>query len=582
MKNIKIGLKLIASFLLIAALTTFLGIYMVGHTKSLNEQTNILYEKGAVPLGLLVKTAEQAQELRVNIYRWKLAKTDKNRAEIIKAMDESHDILKKVIGKQKELAIAETGKKLLDDLQLAIDKFMVEMHNFVKTAEIDSTTGFCTEELSYALLSAVDEIFKTGNGTIGNTVNSTKMLSDEASELAIHSEKIVAMLLTIILLLSVSLGVFLTLSITRPMKALVKTLSSMEKGDMTVRADLERGDELGMLSKALDSLSTKLQGVFMNLRQDSDTIAGSAEELSNIGKQVASTAEDNVSQSANVADTTEQATENINAMASSAEKASMNANEVATAAEQMSSNMNTIAAAIEEMSASIRQISGNASDARKVANEAAVKSHEATSAMGKLGTAAKEIGQVTEVIKKIADKTNLLALNATIEAASAGDAGKGFAVVAGEIKELANQSAISADDIAERIEGIQIGTGDAVTVINDVSEIIVKMNQSIEAISGHVDQQTKASNEIASNVAQANTGARRVAGAISEVAKGSRNIAHNAGEAARGVDTINQSVVGITQSSKESAQGANQVNQSANELSKLANDLKNVLSRFRV
>ena len=63
------------------------------------------------------------------------------------------------------------------------------------------------------------------------------------------------------------------------------------------------------------------------------------------------------------------------------------------------------------------------------------------------------ISEVTETIKMIARQTNLLALNATIEATSAGEAGRGFAVVAHEIKELANQSAKAAEDIAARSRG---------------------------------------------------------------------------------------------------------------------------------
>jgi methyl-accepting chemotaxis protein len=196
-----------------------------------------------------------------------------------------------------------------------------------------------------------------------------------------------------------------------------------------------------------------------------------------------------------------------------------------------------------------------------------VKSGEATDAMNRLGIAAKEIGQVTDVIKRIADKTNLLALNATIEAASAGSAGKGFAVVAGEIKELANQSAKSADDIALRIESIQSGTSEAVTVISAVSEIIAKINRSVEVISSHVDQQTKASNEIASNVAQVNVGAKRVASAIGEVARGSKDMARNAEEVAK---------------NSISAENTRQINQGADELARLASDLKKVLSQFKV
>jgi methyl-accepting chemotaxis protein len=365
--------------------------------------------------------------------------------------------------------------------------------------------------------------------------------------------KLLFTIIFVVIIIAIILSLVIKSSITRPLSAVVGAISKIEKGDMTVRVGLEREDELGILSKALDSLSARLQTIFSNLHVNSDTIAGSAEELSSIGRQVTSN--------------TEQMTVNINAMASGAAEASANANEVAGTAEEMSANMNTMAAAVEELSASINQIANNAVAANKIAGEATVKSREATEAMNKLGAAAKEIGNVTDIIKRIAEKTNLLALNATIEAASAGTAGKGFAVVAGEIKELANQSAKSADDIALRIEGIQSGTGDAVKVISDVSEIITRINQSVEVISNHVDQQTKASNEIASNVAQVNVGSKRVASAIGDVAKGSKEMARNAEEVAKG---------------SISAQNTKQINQGADELAMLASNIKSVLNNFEI
>jgi len=451
-----------------------------------------------------------------------------------------------------------------------------------------------------------------------------------------QNTKLLFVIAFIVIAVAIILSLIIKSSITHPLHIVVDTLSKIEKGDMTVRANLERKDELGKLSKALDSLSARLQVIFKSLLQNSNMLASESEELSNISRHLTSGAEEASTKTASVSSSIEQVSVNIkliadtakasaanviditnsmeavagnvSAMASGAEEASVNASEVAGAAEQMSANMNTIAAAIEEMSASISQIAGNASDASNVAHEATLKSGEATNAMGKLGTAAKEIGHVTEVIKKIADKTNLLALNATIEAASAGEAGKGFAVVAGEIKELANQSAQSADDIARRIEGIQFETNEAVTVINAVSDIIAQINESINSISIHVGQQTKASNEIASNVAQANVGTKRVAQSVSEVAKGSRDIArhageanisakrvaqsmsevargskdiaHSAGEAANGASAVSQNVVGVNQVTRESAQGAGQINQGASDLAKLASDLRGVFSDF--
>jgi len=541
MKDIKIGSKLIISFLLIVAMMVFMGAYLVDSLKTLDRHTKLIYEEGMVPLKFLVETVQQTQEMRMNIQRWQFAKTNEERAFFIKSIDESYAILKDKIAKEKSLG----------DLQIAIVKYVVEAHNFAKTAKIDSITGICAENLSPAVLNTANVMSKAVSAAIEKRLSSTKEFLESISDTANESERIATVILISVLIFSFGFTIFLTFTITQPLRVVVDALSKIEQGNMTIRTNLEREDEFGTLSKSLDSLSEKLQTIFKNLRQNSDILADESVELSDIGKQVANA--------------TEQVNSNINAMASGAEEASTNADKVANTAEQMSNNMVTITTAVEKMSTSISQIANNAYDASKIASEATVKSNDATTAMDKLGAAAEEIGQVTDVIKKIADKTNLLALNATIEAASAGEAGKGFAVVAGEVKELASQSARSADDIAKRIRGIQIGTSEAVKVINDVSVIIAKINQSIGIISSHVEQQTKASVEIASHVEQANVGIKRVAESIGEVAKGSKEMSRN--------------IEGVIESST-SIHNTKQINQGADKLARLASDLKSVLVKL--
>jgi len=387
-----------------------------------------------------------------------------------------------------------------------------------------------------------------------------------------------------ILIAAVIVAVYMSNSISNPIVKVTNTIKDISEGEgnLTQNIKVQSKDEIGDLARYFNKLMEALRKPIGETKMVVERLASSSKDLSSVSRDLSASSEETVSTATNVASTTEEMSVNINAMASGAEQASVNANEVAGAAEQMSTNMNTIATAIEEMSASISEISNNANDARNVARDAKAKSGDATSTMNKLGIAAKEIGQVTDVIKKIADKTNLLALNATIEAASAGDAGKGFAVVACEIKELANQSATSADDIARRIDGIQGETNNAVKVISDVSDIIFRINQSVEAIANHVGQQKKASNEIANNVVQANAGAKRVASAISEVAKGSHDIARNASEAAIGATNVSRNVFSMREAARKSSVGASQVNGSAENLLNMAEQLRAVMNKFKV
>jgi methyl-accepting chemotaxis protein len=588
MKNIKVGVKLLVSFIFIAAVALAVGIYMAGALRHADEKNAEMYEKAVTPLSHLPELVRANQRLRVNIRDIAMAKDLEELGKYQKVIEELHKTMDTEATRQKKTVMAPDQLDKLDKMMdftkkyaEGIDAFAEYVKKHIDSRDNSFYYGYYPKTLAELRVNSdsvqvnLDAFAKEKNEFAETMKNDTAAYIESARNLAI-------VLLVVLFIASIAVGIYMTLSVTTPLKMVVDAVGKGGKGDMTARSGLKQSDELGVMAKALDGFFEYLQGVLRNLRSNSETLAGASEELSAVSRELASGAEETVSQSNTVASTAEQMSVNINAMASGAEQASVNANEVAGAAEQMSTNMNTIASAIEQMSASISQISTNAGEARKVSEAATVKSQDATGVMNKLGAAAKEIGQVTDVIKKIADKTNLLALNATIEAASAGEAGKGFAVVAGEIKELANQSAQSADDIARRIDGIQQGTGDAVHVINDVSDIIVKINQSVEAISGHVEQQTKASNEIASNVAQANTGAKRVASAIGEVAKGANDVSRNAGEAAKGAVNVSQNITSVSAVAKESAQGAGQVNQSAADLSKIAGDLKETVSKFKV
>jgi len=361
---------------------------------------------------------------------------------------------------------------------------------------------------------------------------------------------------------------------------LIRKIASTQ--NLTLRTPVLSEDEIGEQNKSFNELMDKIKEAVAHARACTSSLSSSSEELADVSRRLKDSSSETVNQANAMSDATEQMIVNIDTMAEGAEQTSVNASEVAGSAEQMSVNMHTVAAAVEEMSVSISQIAVNAGEARKVASSATIKSGEAADVMGKLGAAAKEIGQVTDVIKKIADKTNLLALNATIEAASAGEAGKGFAVVAGEIKELANQSAQSADDIARRIEGIQNGSGNAVRVIDEVSSIIQTINRSVDVIAGHVEQQTRASNEIASNVAQASAGAQRVAQSISEVAKSAGNMSRNAGDAARGAAHVRGSLQVFNQVAGKTNDSSVQMEAVAGELSTIAANLRDVVEGFTV
>ena len=135
------------------------------------------------------------------------------------------------------------------------------------------------------------------------------------------------------------------------------------------------------------------------------------------------------------------------------------------AADDASNQANVVAAAAEEFSASIREISGAATEAAAVAAKGVRQAEAASTAVNLPGASSAEIGRAVGLIAQIAGQTNLLALNATIEAARAGESGRGFAVVAIEVKELANETTKAAEEITNWINGMRTNVDATVTSI---------------------------------------------------------------------------------------------------------------------
>ncbi|MDH5510354.1 MAG: methyl-accepting chemotaxis protein [Nitrospinota bacterium] len=363
--------------------------------------------------------------------------------------------------------------------------------------------------------------------------------------------------------------------------AMIRDIAEGE-GDLTRRLDTKSKDEIGELAFWFNRFVGNLQELMVKIGENSKSLATASEEMSSVSSQLAGGSEEMSSQTTTVAGATEQMSANINAMAAAVEEMSMNVGSISTGAEQMSQNMNMVSSAVEEMSTSIQEISKSAREASTIADNAGKMSQEASTTMSALDAASVEIGKVTEVIKRIAEQTNLLALNATIEAASAGEAGKGFAVVANEIKELANQSAGAAEDIASRIEGTQENTRKAVKVIAEVAKVIGEINASVETINASVEQQTRAAANISSNVGDAAGGANNIASSISEVAKGANSVSQNAGEAAKGANNVSSNIQGVNKAVNDQSAGAQQVNTSSKQLAEIAGELDGLIKRFKV
>jgi methyl-accepting chemotaxis protein len=410
------------------------------------------------------------------------------------------------------------------------------------------------------------------------------------------------------LLIALVLGALIARSISRPAERGVRVFESLAAGDLTQRLNLDQGDEIGRFAKASDRMAAAWCEVVTQIRTLADRLGESSSELSSVSHDLLSQSHEVATQAETVAAGTEQLTSNISSMAAAAEQMSVNVASISSASEEVSVNVGAISASADSASrnvgsvaesvghitASLQDVARDAERESQMTQQARAMADAANQAMRQLDLAAGEISKVTDVIKSIALQTNLLALNATIEATSAGEAGRGFAVVAGEIKELANQSGQSAEEIARKIESVQAGTREAVQVIERVAESIGEINTSAGRISEAVATQTQTAARIAGDVAQARKGVEDIARSIAEVAKGANDasgntaevakaasdVSRNAAEAASASQSIASNITGVSEATRQSNASAVRVDEAARKLKEIAARLQRSVEHF--
>jgi methyl-accepting chemotaxis protein len=348
-----------------------------------------------------------------------------------------------------------------------------------------------------------------------------------ASVLGIVAKSKMMTILALFIGIAVSAGLsfFITRSITNPTSLGVAFAKQMADGDLTQSLNLNRNDELGELATAMDGMADNLRKKFLEVRAHADSLSSSSHELSAVSSQVSSNSEETSAQ----------------------------ANAVAAAAEQVSRNVATVATAAEELSSSVKEIAEQTNNASKVAGEAVTLAHKTNETIGKLGKSSAEVGNVIKVITSIAGQTNLLALNATIEAARAGESGKGFAVVAHEVKELARQTALASNDIAEKIGTIQNDSIAAVQAIDEIGRIIGQIDEIQTTISSAVQEQAATTGEMSRNVNEAAAGSGEIAKnilSVSEVARNSTEAASNTSAAASELARLSAELMRVVQQFK--------------------------------
>jgi methyl-accepting chemotaxis protein len=462
------------------------------------------------------------------------------------------------------------------------------------------------------------------NLAIASAKQSTDAAIVQANQKKADSTRLMIIIGITVVLLATGISLILSQSISRGIGRVKKALQKMATGDLTEKANIKSGDEIGSMARAYNETQTYLNKLVAQLKE-------SAVQLTAASKQLATASEQSSQATQQVATSSQQ-------MAKGAQEQSLNAQETSKSIGQLSESISQLAKGANEQSAGVQKavasitevsqtmsqvaektnlVAQGARQAAESARTGAEKTNQTLAGIEKirvaaenvakkiaeLGSRSTEIGKIVAVIDEIAAQTNLLALNAAIEAARAGEQGRGFAVVSDEVRKLAERSATATKEIADLIGSIQKGVDEATKEMAGGSVDVMAGCKLAEEAGHSLAEILESSTEVNSEIEQISAKAQQVNGATLELVKVidsvgtiteensavAEQMAANATQVTKSVETVAGIAEENSAATEEVSASAQQMNAQAQEivassqtLQEMAANLEQSVAMFKV
>lgn len=533
MKNLKIRTKLFILVVFMMAGIIIIGISSLLFMSTINDNTTEIASNW-LPSTILAEEMNTAvSDVRTQEFKHVVSQDPKEMDKVNTKLDQLSENFIRMQKQYNELAVNETDRQLLSDIQKAWDNYLAEGESMIKLSAENKTT----EAMAIMNGEHLDN-FDSLTAKCLELVQFNKSGSDAANEQAdiayAVAQKLTIGLLSGLSVVTVLFAFYIVHSITKPVSEIDNVARKIADGELNESIRYQSKDELGVLAVNFNKTVTRLRD-YVNY----------IDEISSILNEVADG--NLLFQLTYINQSSEQVASGSDQVASGSQALSQGATEQASSIEELAATINDIS----------QQVSQNAESAKNASRQASIVGEQITVsndsmkhmtiAMNEISEKSSQIGKIIKTIEDIAFQTNILALNAAVEAARAGEAGKGFAVVADEVRNLASKSAEASKDTANLIEG------------------------SMQA----VEKGTQIANSTAEQLSQVVSGAQEIVNTIDDIATASQRQSDSIRQVTTGVDQISSVIQTNSATAEESAAASE-------ELSGQAQILKNLVSKFRL
>lgn len=519
MKNLTIGKKLFTTFGVIIVLfccTVIISIFSLFSAKSrLDEFYNGPYNVTNKASDL--KTSLEAVSKYVGYSM--MEKDETKTTEYIKKAEDKIQDLRDGTSYMKEHF--EEGSTLVD----GFDSTMLSVkEDRDKVFELAGQNR--NQEAIDLFFSTVMPAFTEARDYLDQINNSSANMANDNYTKSVKQTNIVTVILLFLSIITftitITMALYITKSITYPIKEIEKAAQEMSEGSLNISIDYESKDELGNLSNSMRYLTKGIKDIIEDIGQ---ILNGLAEGNFHIKSKCIEkykldyfpilnsmrSIRDNLNTTlTKINESAEQVALGSSQMAESSQSLAEGATDQAGAVEQLTATVQNVASMSEIIAADAENAYTRIQKSGEKAEDGSKQMQNLTEAMERINNTSKEIENIITSIEDIASQTNMLSLNASIEAARAGEAGKGFAVVANQIGKLAadsSQSAINTRElIVKTLEEIEIGN----TITISTSEAFKDVIDSMKEFADVSKNSSEASINQAANLRQIQQGIEQI------------------------------------------------------------------------